>query len=76
MNTMPEATLKALAAHDRVRRSLPRNAEAVLAEFAKSDIDTDVLATQLLGEGIESFGKSWRDLLSCIKSKSEELKAA
>jgi transaldolase len=73
---MPEATLKALAAHEGFGEALPRNAEAVLAEFAKADIDTDVLATKLLGEGIESFGKSWRDLLACIKSKSEELKAA
>ena len=76
VNTMPEATLKALAAHEGFGEALPRNAEAVLAEFAKADIDTDVLATKLLGEGIESFGKSWRDLLACIKSKSEELKAA
>jgi transaldolase len=71
---MPEATLKALATHDGFGGALPRNAEAVLAEFAKADIDTDVLASQLLGERIESFGKSW--LLACIKSKSEELKAA
>jgi transaldolase len=74
VNTMPEATLKALATHDGFGGALPRNAEAVLAEFAKADIDTDVLASQLLGERIESFGKSW--LLACIKSKSEELKAA
>ena len=76
VNTMPEATLKALAAHEGFGEALPRNAEAVLAEFANADIDTDVLATKLLGEGIESFGTSWRDLLACIKSKSEELKAA
>jgi transaldolase len=52
------------------------DAEAVLAEFAKAGIDTDGLAAQLLGEGIASFDKSWNDLLVCIDSKSDALKAA
>ena len=76
VNTMPEATLSALAESQGIGEAMPRNSEAVLEEFAKFDIDTEVLATQLLGEGIESFGKSWTDLLSCIRSKSEQLKAA
>jgi transaldolase len=48
----------------------------VLAEFAKAGIDTDDVAAQLLGEGVASFAKSWNDLLDCIASKSEALKAA
>jgi transaldolase len=48
----------------------------VLAEFAKAGIDTDGVAAQLLGEGIASFAKSWNDLLHCIASKSQILKAA
>jgi transaldolase len=53
---------------------LPR--EKWIAEFAKAGIDTDIVAAQLLGEGVESFTKSWNDLLDCIASKSGELKAA
>jgi transaldolase len=76
VNTMPDATLKALAVHEEFGEALPRNAQALLSEFAKADVDIDALAAQLQGEGIESFGKSWRDLFACIKSRSEELKAA
>jgi transaldolase len=76
INTMPEATLKALAAHEEFGEALPAHGGEVLAEFAKAGIDTDAVATQLLGEGVASFAKSWDDLLSCIASKSEALAAA
>jgi transaldolase len=76
VNTMPEATLKALAAHEGFGEALPRRADEVLAEFAKVGIDTVAVAAQLLGEGIESFGRSWSDLMACIASKSEAVKAA
>jgi transaldolase len=73
---MPEATLKALAAHEEFYEALPAQAGEVLAEFVKAGIDTDGVAAQLLGEGVASFAKSWKDLLDCIASKSEALKAA
>jgi transaldolase len=76
VNTMPEATLKALAAHEEFGEALPAKADEVLAEFAKAGIDTHAVAAQLLGEGVDSFAKSWNDLLDCIASKSEALKAA
>jgi transaldolase len=76
INTMPEATLKALAAHEEFGEALPAHGGEVLAEFAKASINTDAVATQLLGEGVASFAKSWDDLLSCIASKSEALAAA
>jgi transaldolase len=72
---MPEATLKALAAHVEFGEARPENTGKILAKFAKAGIDTDALAAQLLGEGVDSFAKSWNDLLSCIASKSEALKA-
>jgi transaldolase len=75
INTMPEATLKALAAHAEFGEALPEDSNKVLAEFAKAGIDTDTLAAQLLGDGVESFAKSWNDLLDCIASKSGTLKA-
>ena len=54
VNTMPEATLKALADHGEIGESLPAHAgdcEEVLAKFAKAGIDTDALAAQLQDEG-------------------------
>jgi transaldolase len=76
INTMPEATLKALAAHEEFGESMPEDNDKILAEFAKAGIDTDAVAAQLLEEGIASFAKSWNDLLECIAAKSEALKAA
>jgi len=75
INTMPEATLKALAAHAEFGEALPEDTDRILAEFAKAGIYTDIVAAQLLGEGVESFAKSWNDLLDCIASKSVALKA-
>ncbi len=76
INTMPEATLKAVAAHEDFGEALPSNPGEKLAEFAKAGIDTNGVAAQLLEEGVASFAKSWKDLLECIASKSEALKAA
>jgi transaldolase len=76
INTMPEATLKALAAHEEFGDALPSNPGEKLSEFAKAGIDTDAVAAQLLEEGVASFAKSWKDLLDCIASKSQVLKAA
>jgi transaldolase len=76
VNTMPEATLKALAAHTGLGELLPSdggNCEEVLAQFAKSGVDIDALAAQLQSEGAESFVKSWNDLMQVISSKSAAL---
>ena len=76
VNTMPETTLKALADHGTIGGPLPIQVESGLVRFAKAGIDTDALGSQLQNEGAESFVKSWRDLMECIASKSEALKAA
>jgi transaldolase len=76
INTMPEVTLKALAAHEEFGEALLDDTGKILAEFAKAGIDTDTVSAQLLGEGVASFSKSWNDLLECIASKSTTLKAA
>ena len=79
VNTMPEATLKALADHGELGRILPvdgGDCEEVLAQFAKAGIDADALAAQLQEEGASSFVKSWNDLMAVIVSKSTALKAA
>jgi transaldolase len=79
VNTMPEATLQALADHGEIGQTLPTHArygDEVLAKFAKAGIDTDALAAQLLDEGARAFVQSWNELLECIASKSEALKKA
>jgi transaldolase len=73
---MPEATLKALAAHDDLGGLLPTDGgdcEEVLARFAKAGVDIDALAVRLQSEGAESFVKSWNDLIQVISSKSASL---
>ena len=79
VNTMPEATLKALAEHTELGSILAvdgGDCEEVLARFAKAGIDVDALAAQLQDEGAKSFVKSWNDLMAVIASKSGVLKKA
>lgn len=79
VNTMPEATLNALAEHTELGSILAvdgGDCEEVLARFAKAGIDVDALAAQLQDEGAKSFVKSWNDLMAVIASKSAVLKKA
>src|SRR6476620_198655 len=79
VNTMPEGTLKALAAHTAVDTALPEDggdSEEVLTQFAKAGIDIDALAAQLQDEGAKSFVNSWNELMDVIGSKSDVLKRA
>ena len=79
VNTMPEATLKALAEHGEVGALLPADGgdcEEVLAWFATAGIDVDALAARLQDEGAKAFVKSWDDLLAVITSKSALLAKA
>src|SRR5216684_1483645 len=76
VNTMPEATLKALAAHSELAGLMPADGgdcEAVLAEFGKAGIDIDALAARLQDEGAKSFVASWSELMGVIASKSASL---
>src|SRR4030095_16512016 len=73
VNTMPEATLKALADHGEVGSIMAADGgdcEAVLGQFAQAGIKLEDLATKLQDEGAKSFVKSWNDLMSVIASKS------
>ena len=79
VNTMPEATLKALAEHGELGTILPADGgdcEEVLTEFAKAGISVDSLAADLQDQGAKSFVKSWTDLMAVIASKSSALSAA
>jgi transaldolase len=79
VNTMPDATLKALADHGEIGPTLPADGgdcEEVLTQFTKAGIGVDALAAQLQDEGAKSFVKSWNDLMAVIDSKSAALKKA
>jgi transaldolase len=79
VNTMPEATLKALADHGELGSIMAAdggNCEEVIGKFAKSGVNVDELASQLQNEGAKSFVKSWNDLMAVINSKSSALKQA
>ena len=77
VNTMPEATLNALADHGELGSILAADGgdcETVLAQFGKAGIKVETLAAQLQDEGAKSFVKSWNELIGVITSKSESLK--
>ena len=79
VNTMPEATLAALAKYNKLGSILSPDGgdcEEVLAKFAHAGVDVDLLATQLQEDGARSFAKSWNELMVVIASKSEFLKKA
>ena len=79
INTMPEATLHALADHGELSTQLPADggdAESVLGEFANAGVDVLALADRLQTEGAEAFVKSWSDLMEVIASKSASLQKA
>ncbi len=79
VNTMPEATLKALADHGEIGPIMAADGgdcEKVLHEFAQAGVKVDSLAARLQEEGAKSFVKSWNELLAVIASKSDALKQA
>jgi transaldolase len=76
INTMPEATLLALADHGEIGSMLPHDggdAERVLEQFRAAGVDLDALAEKLQRDGAEAFVQSWDDLLACLAEKSEQL---
>jgi transaldolase len=79
VNTMPEATLHALAEHGTLGSILPADGgdcEEVLARFEDAGVDVAGLAARLQDEGAKSFVTSWNELMACIDSKSSALKKA
>ena len=77
VNTMPEATLDAVADHGVIRgdtvRSNYADARQVMADLAAAGIDIDDVVQVLEDEGVEKFETSWTDLLASTKSELERL---
>ena len=79
VNTMPEATLIALADHGEIGGILPADGgdcEEKLAQFGKAGTDIDALAARLQDEGATSFVQSWNELMAVIAAKSAALTRA
>lgn len=71
INTMPEKTLLAFAAHSQIQPSLTgASATAIIVACRQAGIDTDALADRLQREGTDAFIASWRTLLDHIAAKT------
>ena len=72
VNTMPEATLLAVADHGDVRPDTitqgVEEAAQVLAELAALGLDMDSVTAQLEDEGVAKFQQSWEQLLDAIET--------
>ncbi|HSO03831.1 MAG TPA: transaldolase family protein, partial [Candidatus Limnocylindrales bacterium] len=72
VNTMPEATLLAVADHGEVRPDTITEdvdeAAQVLAGLAALGVDMDAVTGGLESEGVVKFQQSWEDLLATIET--------
>jgi transaldolase len=77
VNTMPEATIHAIADHGSIAtdtiRPFYRDAEQVLADLAAAGIDYDDVVQTLEEEGVEKFETSWSELTESTESELKRL---
>ena len=76
VSTMPPATLDATRDHAKIRPSLAEDlpsAKAQVDSLAEFGIDFKDVTDQLLREGVQSFSKSFDELMAGIKAKREVL---
>jgi transaldolase len=79
INTIPEKTLHAFAAHGELKGTMAEDggdAEAVLARFVRAGIDADAIARQLQRDGAQAFVKSWQALMQRLDDKGAVLAGA
>lgn len=72
INTIPDKTLLAFAAHGKLGAPLAADGgdcEKVIAAFNAAGIDDAALAEKLQRDGAAAFVKSWHDMLERIESK-------
>ncbi|HLV75713.1 MAG TPA: transaldolase [Vulgatibacteraceae bacterium] len=79
VNTMPEATLLAVADHGRIRGDSVRgaydDARAHMAALKDVGVDYDDVVKVLEDEGVEKFAVSWKELLDSIRGELESKRA-
>ncbi len=76
VNTMPEATLQAVADHGQIHGDAVRGsyevARAVLAELSRMGLDMEEIADTLEQQGVASFAKSWDELIASVTRQMEK----
>lgn len=78
VNTLPDATIAAVADHGNLARTVDADvdqAQAVWQGLHDVGVDMDDVAKTLEAEGVASFAKSFEELLSALSTKASELKA-
>lgn len=75
VDTMPAATLEAVADHGRVRGDTVRGgyeaARATLDGLRGLGVDMDDVAARLEAQGVEAFRKSWDELVATVTRQLE-----
>jgi transaldolase len=80
VNTMPEATLHAVADHaevqgDTIRDTYPA-AHTLMADLRRVGVDLADVADLLERQGVESFEKSWEELIASVTEQVEKAGAS
>lgn len=79
VNTMPQATLEAVADHGDIRGDRVRpfydDASAHMKALAEAGIDYDDVIAVLIREGVEKFVKAWDEMLETLKESLEAARA-
>jgi transaldolase len=76
VNTLPDQTMDAFADHGTVARTIDLNvegAEAAWTQLKRLGVDMADVASQLEREGVDSFQKSFQDLIAALEQKLEAL---
>jgi transaldolase len=76
VNTVPDATLKALLGHGTVKEAFAydvHQAEEILEDLYTLGIDIDEVCDKLLEDGCKSFNESFESLIASIEKKAAQL---
>jgi transaldolase len=79
VNTMPMETIEAFLDHGRVERRLDRDLEHAreqLRAVEAEGISMETVTSELIAEGVASFGKSFDELIGAIESQRKALAPA
>ena len=75
VNTMPEATMKAVADHGEIKgdevRPFYADAAAHMQALADAGVDDDDVIQVLIREGVEKFITAWDELLDSVSTALE-----
>jgi transaldolase len=79
VNTMPEATLEAVADHGEIRGDRVRpfydDAAAHMAALAEAGVDYDDVIQVLISEGVDKFVTAWDGMLETLEESLEAARA-